>query len=80
MKYATNDGHRYEANTAEELVEQMHAMSLAQAEDDAAWMKEVAERTTEQSGEKIRSDNQVNFVADLTRIGYIKEIPDVQAD
>ena len=43
--YLLSDYTVLEAETPEQLVRQMHALSLAPAKNDAAWMDEVSKRT-----------------------------------
>lgn len=69
--YTVGDDHIQAAN-ARELVQKMHALSRSPAENDKAWMAEVAERISMQSGKKIRSSTSDAFVTDLISVGFIK--------
>jgi hypothetical protein len=78
MKYRMN-GMTFRANTAAELVSQLHETSMAPAEDDATWMAEVAQRTQEQTGKEIDSSTPEGFVAGLLGVGLITEEKDNEA-
>ena len=65
MRYQTPSGVVFEANNAEEVVRQLHELSFAPAEDDAAWMQECAKRTNQVNQKIIRWDTAAHFVADL---------------
>jgi len=66
-----------EADTCTQLVRQMHETSLAQAEDDATWMREVSERTTLQSGDRLRYDTCQHFVDDLLKHSLITVVEEI---
>lgn len=69
MRYYSSDGHEYEAESAEDLVRQMHQMSLAPAKSDGAWMREVAARIS--PIKPIRCSSAEEFVEDMTGAGFI---------
>jgi hypothetical protein len=71
MIFKANDGKTFEADDAEELVEQLHQDSFAPASSDQEWMKQTAERTVTQTGQPIRSDTAQHFVDDLLEQGLM---------
>jgi len=73
-KFQTEDGIILEAKNAEEVVRQLHEISMAPAEDDAMWMEEVAERTFQATGKTLRWGTAADFVEDMLVAGLLKEI------
>jgi hypothetical protein len=73
-KYQTEDGMILTATTAEELVSKLHAMSLAQAKNDEAWMEDVAQRTWQSTGKSLRWGYAADFIEDMLATGLLKEL------
>ncbi len=81
MRYEGSDGHVYEAETAEELVGEMHQLSLDQEVasgmlDDSTWMKKVARRVAGIAGKPVRHSGAAEFVADLIAAGFLTPSPE----
>jgi hypothetical protein len=72
MRYAY-EGTMFEAQSASDLVLQLHEVSTIQAEDDSTWMKDISEALTPM-GMRIRWDTPELFVEDLEKHGLIKRI------
>lgn len=71
--YRTNDGARFAAQSAEDLVHEMHQASRAPAASDADYMREVAGRIAALGGKPVRIDTATAFVADLLATGYLSK-------
>jgi hypothetical protein len=74
MKVKDNDGHIFEADTAEELVSQLRLRSFAPALSDEAYMEQAAKRAILQKGGGIRSGTAHEFIHDLLRYGLLVEV------
>jgi hypothetical protein len=74
MKYQTDDGIVLKADGPEEVVQQLHEISLAPAENDFAWMEEVAKRTFQATGKTLRWGSAADFVTDMLATGLLKEL------
>jgi len=74
MRMKLNDGQMIIGKDAAELVRNLHEISLAPAEDDEAFMKQTAERTLLQTGQRIRfNEGPGVFVSDLISCGLMWE-------
>lgn len=73
MTYALN-GVEVPASTPTALVDYMRETSFTDSSSREAFMVATAARTAEQFGTEIRSDTAVHFVADLIKVGLVKEI------
>ena len=69
----TFDGATVEADTPEDLVRAMHALSYARAANDAAWMETTAKSTWQVTGHTIRWGTAADFVADMMAAGLVAE-------
>ena len=65
-------GHMYNAETLQELIEEMAIESFSQPNSNQEHMRDVAGRMKMMFGTNIRSDNEYNFIEDLIRVGYIR--------
>jgi hypothetical protein len=74
MRVVTNDGLELTAKNAVELVTMLHSASYSQSETDEDWMKETAERTEEQTNNKVRTSNAAVFIHDLIQLGLLKKL------
>lgn len=72
-KYSIN-GEIFEATGSKDLVGQMRQSSFTVESSLEAFMVAAAARAAEQSGSEVRSDTADHFVADLIKIGLIKEV------
>lgn len=74
MKVQTLDGEVFEGS-AKDIVIAMHDSSMAPATSDKDWMKETSERAKMQTGgATVRTDTPDHFVADLIKLGMLKEV------
>ena len=71
--YIAQDGWRFEASRSREVVDAMRAESQTRAETRERWMREVAERVCSTTGQKVRANNDVNFVRDLIAVGFLRK-------
>ena len=67
------DGMILTAHSPEDLVRQMHQTSFAPAEDDFAWMEQVAKRTFQSTGSTVRWGSAREFVSDMINAGQLTE-------
>ena len=65
-------GHMYNAETLQELIEEMAIENFAQPNSNQEHMQDVSRRIEMLFGTIIRYDNEYNFIEDLIRIGYIR--------
>lgn len=72
MRYTVGSD-KITAQSAQDLVRQMHTLSHTQAESDALWMRDVAQRMLVQSGTAVRTGTAEDFVADLVKAGVVQE-------
>jgi hypothetical protein len=68
-----SDGQIFRADTATELVRQLHETSMTPAEDDWAWMEQTAKRTWEVTGVPIRFGTPEEFVRDMMKAKILEE-------
>lgn len=61
-----------EADTPEQLVRQMHELSLAQAKDDWAWMEKTSDRVFHSTGHAIRFGTAADFINDMMEANLIR--------
>lgn len=76
MKVQTPDNIIFEADNARELVILLHDSSFAPSTSDQEWMQQSAELAQMQLGRAvdIRTDTPDNFIADLIKVGLLKEL------
>lgn len=67
----TNDGLELHSSDPEKIVQELHKLSMTPAKDDRAFMRDSADRVTQQTGRRVRSYNAAVFVADLLEVGLL---------
>lgn len=70
--YTTNDGDKFEAATALDVVQYLRSTGWTEAKDDAGYMEEMAKRVKAQSGAVVPTNTPELFVAGLLAAEMIK--------
>lgn len=70
--YTTNDGDKFTAQTAMDVIGYLQSTGWTEAKDTQGYMEEMAKRVKAQSGATVATDSPENFVAGLVAAGMIK--------
>lgn len=76
MRFIDNDNNRYRAATKVELVQELYKKSFAKlhSKDIDDWVFKCAKRIWEQYDYRLQFANYDDFVDELIKYGFIKEI------
>ena len=78
--YQTNDGEKFEATDATDLIGQMRQVAFKKEDDVRAFMAKVAETVTDMTGYPIGSGSPEELVDDLIKTGYLKVVGQKDAE
>ncbi len=71
--YVAENGDKFLAKNAEELVIALHGASWTKAKSHAEWMAQTAQRAKLQTGRPVRHANAVEFVEDMLACGLLRQ-------